>query len=370
MRLDVQSVVGLALCVWFALGPPATADPRSATGCSTLERRAEPELSVRIDAIVDRAVTEGFAGGVALILDGSLVYERVAGFSDRRGRVPVTADTLFHVASISKYFTAVAVLKAAEEERLRLDGSIGELVSAPKLAARGVTVEDLLAHRSGLGSSYAAESETASAEAAAVIDSQPVDAGKAGGFRYSNDGYDLLAVVLERVYDRRFEDVVRDLVLAPACLERARFWAEVDLTDPTEVGQPLNSVAKRLRRRNYGMLGSAGLLITAADLVAFQQTLSSGSVLAQSSLDRLTAPHGEVSIGRATLGAFLVDHPKLGRALSARGYEDWGDNAILNHYLDRGAILAVVTSKGPPERSDRPPFRSSLSAAIEEILAD
>ena len=78
-----------------------------------------------------------------------------------------------------------------------------------------------------------------------------------------------------------------------------------------------------------------------------------------------------MSLGQAALGAFLIDHPDLGKVLSARGYEDWGDNAILNHYLERGMILAVVTSKGPAEEPGRrpSPFRTRLAQAVEEILA-
>lgn len=355
------------MAVLAALAGPATARATD-SACTGIERRANAALAGRIDAIVDAAAAEGFAGGVALVVDGALVYERVAGSADRRGRVPVTSDTLFHVASITKYFTAVAVLAAVEDERLRLGDEVGELLATPRLGGLGVTVEDLLTHRSGLGSSYAAEGETTAAGALEAIDAQPVDAAQAGGFRYSNDGYDLLAVLLERVSGRPYEEAVRGRVLARACLDRPRFWAEVDLADPSSVGQPLRTVSRGLRRRNYGMLGSAGLLITAADLAIFQHALINGAVLSRGSLDKLTAPYGEVSIGRAALGAFLIDHPKLGRVLSARGYEDWGDNAILNHYLDHGAVLAVVTSRGPAEATGRPPFRSSLSSAIEELL--
>lgn len=353
------------LLVASALPALAAAEP----SCPPFEPRPDAALARLVDPIVDSAMRDGFAGGVAVMRGGELVYDRAAGASDARGRVPVTRATLFHVASITKYLTASLVLRAAETGRLDLDASVVSLVSGTALAERGVTFLDLLTHRSGLGSSYAAESETDPTGAIAAIDAQEVDAHAVGRFRYSNDGYDLLAILLERVYDRRYEQVAHDEVFSRACLEAPRFWAEVDLTDPHVVGQPLRKVSARLRRRNYGMLGSAGLLMRAADLVRFQHGLWNGQLLSRESVDTLLMPRDEISIGKTALGAFLVDHPVLGRVVSVRGYEDWGDNAILNHYLQQDIILAVVTSKGPAEKTGLAPFRTRISEAIEGALA-
>ena len=337
--------------------------------CSPASIQADGDLGGLIDPIVDAALADGFAGGVALMRDGALVYDRVGGSSDARRNVPVTGETLFHVASISKYITATLTLAAAEEGQVGLAAPIAPLVPGTKLAGRGLTFLDLLAHRSGLGSSYAAERKASAAKVLAAIDTQPVDAAAVGRFRYSNDGYDLLAILLERLYGRPYEELVRQKLFRPACLAAPRFWGEVELTDPRRVGQPLRTVGARLRRRNYGMIGSAGLLITASDLARFQDALWNGRVLSRDSLRELLAPRGEMSLGQATPGAFLIDHSELGRVLSARGYEDWGDNAILNHYLDHDIILAVVTSKGPAEGTGAAPFRSRLAKAVEEVLA-
>lgn len=352
----------LVAAVWTA---PATA---AELPCRPAPAAPDGDLSRLIDPIVDEALADGFAGGVAVMRDGALVYDRVAGFSDARGTVPVTGHTLFHVASISKYVTAVLTLAAIDEGRASLEAPLGSLAPGTRLAGRGTTLLDLLAHRAGLGSSYAAEGETEAARALAALDEQPVDGEAGGSFRYSNDGYDLLAILLERLYDRPYEELAREKLFAPACLDAPSFWGVAPLADPQVVGQPLRPPGRRLRRRNYGMIGSAGLLITAADLARFERAVSSGRLLSPTSRAALIAPRGEMSLGQATLGAFLVDHPELGPTLSARGYEDRGDNAILNHYLDHAVILAVVTSKGPAEETGAPPFRSRLAGAIEQVL--
>jgi CubicO group peptidase (beta-lactamase class C family) len=329
--------------------------------------RPDHEIATELDPVVDAAVDDGFAGGVAIMRAGEIVYSRVAGYTTVGGKTPVTSNTLFHVASISKYFTAVATLYAAEEELIASSDPIKFLLPDSRVAARGTTISELLSHQSGLGSSYVAESEVELGAALEALGTAPFEQEKIGQFRYSNDGYDLLAILLERAYKRPFEAVVKSNVFAPACLDRPLYWGTIDTNDPALVSQPLTELSADFRKRNYGMLGSAGLLITAVDLLVFQYKLASGSILSQASLDELYAPRGDTSIGKATYGAFLSEHPQLGSVISARGFEDWGDNAILNHYRDQDIIIAVVTSRGPAE-GEGDAYRNRISAEIEKIL--
>jgi CubicO group peptidase (beta-lactamase class C family) len=329
---------------------------------------ADPRLRQALDAAVDAAVEQGFAGQVAVMRDGAYLYRRSAGFADLASTTPVTNATLFHVASITKYFTAALALKAAEQNLLSLDTPIARLAPETAFAARADTVADLLAHRSGMGASYVAEAHDDPDQALAALAAAPVDPARAGAFRYSNDGYDLLGILIERAYGARYETIARRELLAPACIDGVAFWGEGRLEDARHRSQPLTAHPPALLRRNYGMLGSAGLLITASDLVAWQHALRTGRVLAPQSLAELFAPRGETRLGRATFGGFLIAHPRLGRVFSARGAEDWGDNAVLNEYLDCGLTLAIVTSRGPAENSGRPLFRDLLSEAAESAF--
>ena len=333
---------------------------------------AHPDAAVvgAIDRILDAALADGFAGGVAMSKGGNLIYVRVAGFADRAGTIPVTPNTLFHVASMTKYITAILALKAVDEGAIALDSAIAPYVAGTDLAGQGYTFADLLGHRTGLGSSYAAESIRDAGGALHAIDAAGIDKSRVGTFRYSNDGYDLLGIILERIYDQPYEALVRQKLMAPACVTKFGFWGDTAITDPHRVSQPLTELPEALRGRNYGMLASAGLLITARDLVQFQNSLRRGLVLSPASSSELFAPRGEISIGSATFGGFLVDRPGLGRTISVRGYEDWGDNGYLTEYVDCGVTLAILTSRGPAEDSGKPAFRDSISDAIEtRVLA-
>jgi len=339
--------------------------------CGDWPVQNDASVAAIVNPIVDQALQDGFAGGVAIVRDGELVYNRVAGFADREGRVPVTGDTLFHVASMTKYLTAMLVLLAVDEERIALDEPVGPYLEGTDLAARGVTFLDLLTHRTGLGSSYVAEGISDPDQAVLAIDASGIDESRAGQFRYSNDGYDLLAIILEEIYEEPYEELVREKLLTPGCVQSAGFWGSVDLEDPQVVSQPLTELPTELLGRNYGMLGSSGFLVTAEGLARLQLALDNFDVLEASSVEALLLPRDEISIGATAMGAFIIENPVLGPTISVRGYEDWGDNGYLNDYRDCGIILAVVTSRGPAEASGKPPFRDSISSAIEEqVLAN
>jgi CubicO group peptidase (beta-lactamase class C family) len=364
MRVLVSVLVcGLALISGCA-GVPAAGRARCAA-----PQAPDAGLAGEIDPILEAARGQGFAGQVALMRGGVVVYRRDIGNADLEGQVAVSEATLFQVASITKYFTAVLVLKAAEEGRFGLDDAVAPLLGA-QIGRPDATIMDLLSHRSGLGSSYAAEPARTGEEAVAAIGAIPFDASRAGAFHYSNDGYDLLAVVLERAYGRPYEDIFREKIGAPACLEHFGFWEQTaDLADPHIRAQALSPPPPPLRHRSYGMIGSAGLLISAGELARFEQALNAGAILSPDSLAALRTPRAQTSVGQAAFGSFIVDTP-AGRAISARGVEDWGDNAYLNDYAGCGYIYAFVTSRGPAENSGRPLFRDSVTPQVERVLRE
>ena len=369
MRRTLATLITLLSSAACAAGGHASTQNASVARCE-MRSVIDPKLSATVDPVIDAAAADGFAGQVTIARDGVFVYRRNVGSSDLAGTIPVTDSTLFQLSSITKYFTAVLTLKAVEEGRLHLDDPIDSILTGEHVALPETTIADLLAHRSGLGSSYAAEATTDGAAAVAAIAAQPFDASRAGTFHYSNDGYDLLAVILERTYGQRYEDIARAKLSDVACISHLGFWGEIARNDAHVRAQALAIAPLRLQRRNYGMIGSGGLLSTASDLVTFEHAIDAGLILSPTMVAELRAPRGSTSVGDAAFGSFLVDTPTLGRTISARGTEDWGDNAYLNDYSVCGFTLAVVTSRGPAEHSGKPMFRDSITPQIERLLAD
>ncbi len=330
--------------------------------------RIEANLVTLLDPIVDSMAERGFAGQISIMNDGIIVYERETGFSDRRRSHHVSNETLFHTASITKYFTAALALSLVDDGIISLDGSIRPYVEGTEFAELDLTFLDLLAHRGGLGSTYAAEGIERVERALRALERTDRFPEDRGIFRYSSDGYDLLGIILERVTGHSIENLYHENLLTPACLENTLLWSEVDITDTRKIAQPLWNVPRRLRSRNYGLLTSGGLYSSAHDLVAWQYALNSGDILSNESLTEMFMPRDPMSLGQSTLGGFLVENTLLGETFTVRGTEDRGDNAILNEYRDCALVIAIVTSRGPDRRTGQPLFRDQLLNQIEPVL--
>jgi len=188
-------------------------------------------------------------GALAVVKDGRLVYAKGYGWADRDQQLPVKPNALFRIASISKPFTAVAVLKLVEAGKFTLEDRVFELLKLePRVPPgrtlderwRSITLRQLLQHTGGWDrdKSYdpmfrprpiaEAVNESPPARPDAVIRymlGQPLDFDPGTRYAYSNFGYCLLGRVIEKASGQPYEKFVRDNVLAPVGIRRMRLGA-------------------------------------------------------------------------------------------------------------------------------------------------
>jgi N-acyl-D-amino-acid deacylase len=190
----------------------------------------------------DQLRTNGIAGGsLAVVQGGRLVHAKGYGMADVDAKTPVSADSLFRIASISKPITSVAVLKLVQAGKLDLDAKAFELlgVTPEKADARlkDITIRQLLQHTGGWDRDksgdpmfrpfdIAAEAGVASPPGPASIirfvASRPLDFDPGARSAYSNFGYCVLGRVIEKVGGEPYEDFVKKTVLAPMGITRMK----------------------------------------------------------------------------------------------------------------------------------------------------
>ncbi|MEO7974216.1 MAG: serine hydrolase domain-containing protein, partial [Thermoanaerobaculia bacterium] len=246
----------------------------------------------RIEELVAK---EEFSGVVLLARDGEVLYEKAAGLANRDQGVANTAATRFNVGSITKAFTQVALAQLAAAGKLSLDDKlIQSLPDYPDRAiAEQVTLQQLLAHRSGLGDIF---NERFTPEARAglrtLADHLPLFTGKPLEFapgarqRYSNAGYVVLGLVVERLSGQSFADYVRDRIFVPAGMKDSAWLRRDALPAGAAVGytregwqEEGRASAGGARHSNSGDLpaigsSAGGSYSTARDLLAFDRALA------------------------------------------------------------------------------------------------
>ncbi len=327
------------------------------------------------------AAESGFAGVVRVDRAGRTEYAEAFGLADRAHAVPMTLDTRLGTASVTKGFTAVTVLSLVVDGVLALDMAARSLLGddLPEIDD-AVTVEHLLAHRSGIGD-YVDEAAMAEVtdhvldvpvhRLVATEDYLPVLAGRpqefapGESFAYCNSGYVVLALLAERAAGRAFHDLVTDRVFVPGGMTDAAFLRSDELPATAALGY-LAADGLRTNVLHLPVRGSGdgGAYATVDDLHRFWGALLGGRLVPPFLVEELFRPrsdrpedsrrHGLAFWRYATGEAVFLEGYDAG--VSARTLHDpsrdltwtvlssWSDGA----WLVARRLAAVLDGGGPP----------------------
>ncbi|MDX2191822.1 MAG: serine hydrolase domain-containing protein [Gemmatimonadales bacterium] len=183
--------------------------------------RTSVDLTRRLDSL---ARVDRFAGVVQVTRGDRVLHRSVHGLADRARGIRMAPDTRVDLGSITKLVTQLAILRLAQDGRLRLDDPVGRYVDGfPPAVAERVTIRHLLRHESGLGDYLGYEEVRADpsrfrslADYLPLIAARPLEFEPGARERYSNSGYVVLGAVLERVTGLDFDAAHRRLVYEPA----------------------------------------------------------------------------------------------------------------------------------------------------------
>jgi CubicO group peptidase (beta-lactamase class C family) len=185
----------------------------------------EPEAVTQIDEMLsDMARSGTFTGSVLIAQDGKVLLSRGYGLADRARQIPNTPQTRFHLASISKQFTAMAILILESQGKLNVKDPICSFIADCPAAWQDITIHHLLTHTSGLSpqldniiASAALDPATPPDPAYFIKITQGVALGTRPGeqYAYSNFGYDLLAHIIEQVSGQSYAAFLEQAIFTP-----------------------------------------------------------------------------------------------------------------------------------------------------------
>lgn len=359
----------------------------------------DSSLRSRLGAVLEQAVTEGVAPGAVctVVVPGipavTVAAGHVASHDDSGdaivpgSREPVTADTVYDLASVSKVFTSIALLSLADAGVVSLDVGIGEWLPSFRSSSRsGVTLAHLLSHTAGLPPVHARTLQHSvrglrtehphwvTPDRAALLDdilTLPLDVPPGSDKVYSCLGYITAMAVAEAATGLPWKTIVHERVLAPLRLERTTFSPDPALTAPTEFQPELGRgmvhgvVHDETACALGGTAGNAGLFAPAADLARLGSVLASGlpgvlgpsasALLWQDQLPRLLGERAEVVEDRLgygqSLGLRIGQRSWMGEAGGgARGHTGFVGTSLLVD-RDAGIVVALLTNRVHPDRS-------------------
>ncbi|MCK0069423.1 serine hydrolase domain-containing protein [Kordiimonas laminariae] len=279
----------------------------------TNENQAYEVPATKLERFIGDYVTNDFSGTLLIAQNGKILHAQGYGLANREQSVPNKMDTVFATNSLTQYFTATAVLKLVEQNKLSLDDTLPDFFDNVPKAKQHITVHNLLTHTPGLLGEegldvleavdesdfledvFARENSFNPAFFLPTFTFQPGD--RQIGF---DEGYNLLALIIERRSGQSFEAFLNHQLFKPAGIINTGYqipdWKPEQLANSYvgEDGENWGNLPDRLMIQDKLPLylqGSVGLLSSVDDLYAWHKALYAGKVLRRDLLDLLHTRH-------------------------------------------------------------------------------
>jgi CubicO group peptidase (beta-lactamase class C family) len=333
------------------------------------------EVTKRINTYLSELETVGFSGTVLVELNGNKVISKGYGFSDRSKKLKNNPSTVFSTGSITKQFTATAILKLEMLGKLSTDDTLSKYFDNVPLDKSVITIHDLLRHQSGLVSNLMDDYEKISQEEfiKKVFDSE-LRFASGQQFSYSNIGYSLLALIIEKVSGNLYEVYLYHNLFKPANMEFTGYnrpkFIDGDIAvgyyrDGIVWGKPRHDFGFTDGNRYWNLIGNGGILSTTEDLYKWHKALISNKILTEEAKHKLYHPRIRENETNEAIYAYGWDVAKTDR----NTFRVWhnGTNNILYadfmRFVDEDVTLIMLSNTSHPDFD-------GLNEQISKIIFD
>lgn len=321
LRLTLVLLFALAGCA-SGVRPLDTAEPEAGGA-------APPVAAVqRLDDYLGRLEPLGFSGAVVVERGGEVVLRQGYGLADREAHRLYTPETVQSCGSITKQVTAAAILLLESRGRLAVSDPLSKHLPDVPVDKDGITLHHLLTHSAGLPSSLGPDSEPIGAdELARRAMAAPLVFEPGTGYGYSNVGYALLGIVVERASGRDYEHFLRDELLLPAGLAETGYllpgWDEERLAVGYLDGERWGRVHRREWREDgpgWHLRANGGLHTTVDDMRRWGAVLRGDGPLPAAAVERWTTGYVDEGGGDSFYAyGWAVEQTELGPMVSHNG---------------------------------------------------
>lgn len=328
------------LCVWSAV-----------LGILSACAHAHPydDRIAPVQAAFDGLVEQGFTGVAIIAHNDQVLWQAAYGRQNANLDMPITADTQFDMASITKSITGMMAADLIARGNLSADQTLGAVFEDAPAPFAEITLHQLLTHSAGLVDIVGRDHEQLSAaEQRARLYQTELLFEPGHGYRYSNVGYSLVAHMLEAVTGQSYDALVH-AYLSPVGANATGYQSALQASRRVVFadGVSLEDASWGGPQASYNLIGNGGLVTTAHDLLAWRLAYQSGTLTHPQAVTLAQTPHqAEDDAGRSHYGYGLVveTDPELGTVYwhngGARRF-----NAHWRSYSDQGVTLIVLSNQ-------------------------
>ena len=245
-----------------------------------------------------------FMGSVAVSKNGEIIFTKSTGFADVENNLKATEKTKYRIGSISKSFTAVLILKAAEEKKIDLNQTIDKWF--PSITnAKEITVKHLLSHRSGIHN-FTDDKDYLTWNTQPKTETKLIEIIQKGGSdfkpdskaEYSNSNFVLLSYILEKIFAKSYSDLLQEFIVKPIGLTNTYVFGKINPNNNECKSYSFSGTWKLETETDFTIpLGAGAITSTPSDLTKFADALFGGKLLKTESLEIMKTVEDGYGIG-------------------------------------------------------------------------
>lgn len=262
----------------------------------------ENSLENRLESYIDECNINGLSASVLVAKDGNILYSGGVGLRNKTEKLPVTEETIFTTGSLTKQFTATAILKLQEGLKLSVNDSIYKFFEDVPKDKQNITIHQLLTHSSGIVGNldYGVDFVPISKEEFLnQVYNSPLDFEPGKQYSYSNVGYSILAMIIENISQSDYETYLQKNLFQEAGMEHTGYlfprWDTTQIAHGYKCGEDWGTHLLKWQadsnQISWHLKGNGGILSNPSDLYKWYIALKENKIISKKSFEQLTFPH-------------------------------------------------------------------------------
>jgi D-alanyl-D-alanine carboxypeptidase len=313
------------------------------------------DLAARIDTMMSEALRGGPAAGasIAVVKGGKTIIAKGYGFANVELEVPASAETVYHIDSITKHLTAAAILQLADQKKLSLDDAVSGYIPRLPASWKNVRIRHLLNRTSG-SESYTSLPSWGPQERLdmthdgilALVRDAPFHFEPGANWRYNNTGFYLLGMIIEKVTGQPYAEAMQKRIFEPLAMNATRYCGFRTVMKQRASGYEVDH-GKLVNAEPMSWdapFAGGGLCSTALDLVRFERAIEDHRLFGDPMLKMMRTPSTlsdgiSVDYGFGTRLGSLGGHRIVGHTGNGGGFKN-----ILERFPDDDLTIVVLTN--------------------------